>query len=58
MAMHPLARPSRPSVRLTALLLPVITSVPSTAKVVMPSGTEKFFRNGKYSRVAGSSSWP
>jgi len=45
--MHPAASPSKPSVRFTALLEPVMTIVLTSMKPARPSGSVAFLKNGK-----------
>jgi hypothetical protein len=42
-----IARPSRPSVRFTALLMPTIMKYDSRMNVTAPSGSAKFLRKGR-----------
>ena len=42
----PIASPSRPSVRLTALLLPTMTKYVRTTKATAPIGSTTFLKNG------------
>ena len=47
-----IARPSSPSVRFTALLVPTITKYASAMNAAAPSGTATFLKNGRYSVVS------
>ena len=42
-----MARPSSPSVRFTALLMPTIMKYVSTTNDAAPMGTAKFLKNGR-----------
>ena len=42
-----IARPSSPSVRFTALLMPTIMKYDSTMNATAPIGTAKFLKNGR-----------
>ena len=52
-AASPVARPSSPSVRLTALLLPVITTVTKRMKSSGAKLTTRYLKNGSVVAVAG-----
>ena len=56
----PIASPSRPSVRLTALDAPTITRMAKTTKPTTLSGNSTSFRNGKASmyRNGAGEAWP